>query len=97
MYHYDCAEVALTLFRSIGFQSYAQKDFRKHELAIEMQTRLLELNKFQPFDRIQEEIAKKFCRFQIREDSTKLNSAKENAIGYALALLLDTAAGDSEQ
>jgi hypothetical protein len=47
-----------------------------------MQTRLLELSKFQSIGSLQEEIAKKFCRFQIR--------ATQNAIGYALALLLDT-------
>jgi hypothetical protein len=54
-----------------------------------MQTLLLELSKFQPVGSLQEEIAKKFCSFQIREKGVKLNSATQNAIGYALARLLD--------
>ncbi len=65
------------------------------ELAIDMQTRLLELSKFQSIGSLQEEISKKFCRLQIREEDTKLNSATHNAIGYALALLLDTTPGDN--
>jgi hypothetical protein len=56
------------------------KDFRTQELALEMQTRLWELSKFQPIDTPQEEIAKKFFCFQIREEGTKLNSATQNAI-----------------
>ncbi len=57
-----------------------------------MQTRLSELSKFQPIGSLQEEIAKKFCRFQTREEEegAKLNSATQNAIGYVLALVLDT-------
>jgi hypothetical protein len=56
------------------------KDFRTQELASEMQTRLLELSKFQPISSLQEEIAKKFCRFQIRGEGAKL-TATQNAIG----------------
>ncbi len=72
------------------------KDFRTQELAIEMQTRLLELSKFQHIDSLQEKIAKKFCSFQIREERAKLNSATQNAIGYALSQLLDTTPRDSD-
>ena len=37
----------------------------------------------------QEKIAKKFCRFQIREEGSKLNTAtQQNASGFALSLLL---------
>ncbi len=59
-------------------------------------TRLLELSKFQSISSLQEEIAKKFYRFQIREEGTKLNSALQNAIGYALARLLDTTPRDND-
>jgi hypothetical protein len=59
-----------------------------------MQTRLLESSKFQSISSLQEEIAKTFCRFQIREEGANLNSATQNAIGYALAQLLDTNPGD---
>jgi hypothetical protein len=71
------------------------KEFRTQELALEMQTRLLELSKLQPIGSLQEEITKKFCRFQIREEGTKLNSATQNAVGYALVQLLDPTPGDS--
>ncbi len=56
------------------------KNFRTQELAPEMQTRLWDLSKFQPIGTHQEEIAKKLCRFQIREECTKLISATQNAI-----------------
>ncbi len=55
------------------------KDFRTQELAIEMQTRLWELSKFQPIGSLQEEIAWKYCRFQIRGEGSRLNSATQNA------------------
>jgi hypothetical protein len=73
------------------------KDFRTPELALERQTQLWELSKFEPFGTHQEEIAKKFCRFQIREEGTWLNNATQNAIGFALSQLLDpsTQAGDA--
>ncbi len=61
-----------------------------------MQSRLLELSKFQPIGSLQEQIAKKFCRFQIREEVAKLYPATQNAIGYALTQLLDTTQGDSD-
>jgi hypothetical protein len=72
------------------------KDFRTQELALEMQTRLLELSKFQPISSLQEEIARKLCRCQIREGA-KLNSATQNAVGYALAQLLDPSPGESDE
>ena len=59
-----------------------------------MQTRLWELSKFQPIGTHQEEIAKKFCRFQILEEGTKLNSATQNAIGFALSRLIETSHGE---
>ena len=61
-----------------------------------MQTRLLELSKFPSIGSLQEEIAEKFCRFQIREEGPKLNFATQNAIGYALAQLLDTNPRDDD-
>ena len=61
-----------------------------------MQTRLFELSEFLSISSLQEEIAKKLCRLQIREEDAKLNSATQNAIGYALALLLDTNPGDDD-
>jgi hypothetical protein len=56
----------------------ATLNFRTQALALERQTRLWELSKFQPIGTHQEEIAKKFCRFQIREDGTRLNTATQN-------------------
>ncbi len=61
-----------------------------------MQTWLLELSKFPPICSLQDEITKKFCRLQVREEGAKLNCATQNVIGYALALLLDTSQGDSD-
>jgi hypothetical protein len=63
------------------------KDFRTQELALERQTQLWELSKVVPLGTHQEEIAKKFCRFQIREEGFRLNTATQNAIGFALSLL----------
>ncbi len=68
------------------------KGFRTHELAIEMQTLLLELSNFQPICSFQLEIPKKFCRFQVREKGVKLNSATQNVIAW----LLDTTPGYSD-
>ncbi len=70
-------------------------DFRLQELALDMQTRLWELSQFQPIGTHQDEIAKKFCCFQIRDEGTKLNSATQNAIGFALSQLLYPAPGDA--
>ncbi len=49
---------------------------------------------FEPIGTHQEEIAKKFCRFQIREEGSRLNTATQNAIGFALSRLLDPSPGD---
>ncbi len=71
------------------------KDFRTQELALERQTQLWEVSKFEPIGIHQEEIAKKFCRFQIREEGSRLNTATQNAIGFALSRLLDPSPGDA--
>jgi hypothetical protein len=70
------------------------KDFRTQELALERQTQLWELSKFEPIGSRQEEIAKKFCRFQIREEGSRLNIATQNAIGFALSRFLDPNPGE---
>ncbi len=70
------------------------KDFRTQELALERQTQLWELSKFEPIDIHQEEIAKKFCRFQIREKGSRRKTATQNAIGFALSRLLDPSPGE---
>jgi hypothetical protein len=82
------------VIETAGQRPSTLKDMRTQELAIDMQTRLLQFSKFQSIGSLQEEVAKKFCRFQIREEGTKLNSATQNVIGYALAQLLDTTRGD---
>ncbi len=66
-------------------------DFGAQELALERQTQLWELSKFEPIGTHQEEITKRFCRFRIREEgsSSRLNAATQNAIGFALSLLID--------
>ncbi len=56
---------------------------------------LWELSKFESIGTHQEEIAKRFCRFQIREEGTRLITATQNAIGFALSLLLDPSPGDA--
>jgi hypothetical protein len=71
------------------------KDFRTQELALQRQTELWELSEFEPIGTRQEEIAKKFCRFQIREEGSRLNTATQNAIGFALSRLLDPSPGDA--
>ncbi len=50
------------------------KDFRTEELALERQTQLWELlvSNFEPIGTRQEVIAKKFCRFRIREEGSRL-------------------------
>jgi hypothetical protein len=70
------------------------KDFQTQELALERQTQLWELSKFEPIGARQEEIAKKFCRFQIPEEGSRLNIATQNAIGFALSRLLDPTPGE---
>ncbi len=71
------------------------QDFRTQALALERQTQLWELSKFEPIGTNQEEIAKKFCRFQIRDEGSRLNTATQNAIGFALSRLLDSSPGDA--
>ncbi len=66
---------------------------RTRELALERQTQLWELSKFEPIGTRQEEIAKKFCRFQTQEEGSRLNTATQNAIGFALSQLLDPTPG----
>ncbi len=61
-------------------QPATQKDFRTQELAINIQTLLFKLGKFQAIGSLQEEIAKMFRRFQILEEGAKLYSASQNAI-----------------
>jgi hypothetical protein len=67
-----------------GHQHATLKDFRTQELALARQTQLWELKKFELIGKHQEEITKKFCRFQIREERSKLNTATPNATGFAL-------------
>ncbi len=70
------------------------KDFRTQELALARQTQLWELSKFEPIGTHQEEIAKKFRSFQIREEGSRLNTATQHAIEFVLQLLLDPSPGD---
>ncbi len=85
------------VIETAGQRRATLKDFRTPELALERQSRLCELSKFQPIGTHQKEIAKKFCRFQIREEGAKLNSATQNAIGFALSesRLIDPTSGDA--
>jgi hypothetical protein len=87
-------ELSRLVIETAGQLPATPKDFRTQELVLDIQTRLWELSKFQPIGTHQEDIAKKFYRFQIREERTKLNSATQNAIGFVLSLLLDTTPGD---
>ncbi len=75
-------------------RSATLEDFRTQELALERQTQLWELSKFKTIGTRQEEIAKKFCRFQIREEGSRLTTATQNAIGFALSRLLDPTPGE---
>ncbi len=43
------------------------------------------MSRFQVLSNLQDEIAKKFCRFQHRDKGTKLNAATQSASGNALA------------
>ena len=61
-----------------------------------MQTQLWELSKFQPIGSLQVEISRKYCRFRIRDEGARLSSATQNAIGNALAGLLDTTLRDRD-
>jgi hypothetical protein len=70
------------------------RDFRTQELALERQTQLWELSKFEPIGTRQEEIAKMFCRLQIREEGSRLKTGTQNAIGFALSRFLDPTPGE---
>ena len=60
-------ELSRLVIETAGQRPATLKDFHTQELALERQTQLWELSKFEPIGIHQEEIAKKFCRFQIRE------------------------------
>ncbi len=79
---------------TVGQRPATLKDLRTQELALDMQTRLWDWSEFQSICSLQEETAKKFCRFQIREEGAKLKSDMQNAIGYAL--LPDINPGDDD-
>jgi hypothetical protein len=87
--------VSRMVFETAGQRPVTLKDFRTQELALERQTQLWELSKFEPIGTYQKEIAKKFCSFQIREEGSRLNTATQNAIGFALSRLLDPSPGDA--
>ncbi len=75
-------ELSRLVIETAGQRPATLKDFRTQELALERQAQLWELSKFEPIGIRQEEIAKKFCRFQIREEGSRLNTATQNAIGF---------------
>ena len=87
-------ELSRLVIETASHRPATLKDFRTQELALERQTRLWELSKFEPIGSRQEEIAKKFCRLQIREEGTRLNMATQNAIGFALSRFLDPTPGE---
>jgi hypothetical protein len=88
-------ELSRLVIETAGQRPATLKDFRTQELSLERQTQLWELSKFEPIGIHQEEIAKKFCSFQIREEGSRLNTATQNAIGFALSNLLDPSSGDA--
>ncbi len=88
-------ELSRLVIETAGQRPATLKDFRTQELALEWQTRLWELSKFEPIGTHQEEIAKKFSRFQIRGECSRLNAATQNAIGFALSRLIDPSPGDA--
>ncbi len=71
------------------------RNFRTQELALERQTQLWKLSKFELIGIHQEKIAKESCCFQIREQGSKLNTAAQNAIRFALSRHLDPSPGDA--
>jgi hypothetical protein len=81
------------VIETAGQRPATLKNFRTQELALERQTQLWELSKSEPIGTHQEEIAKRFCRFQSREEGSRLNTATQNAIGFALSRLLDPSPG----
>jgi hypothetical protein len=88
-------ELSGLVIETAGQRPATLKDFHTQELALEMQTQLWELRKFEPIGTHQEEIARKFCRLQIREEGSRLNTATQNAIGFTLSRLLDPSPGDA--
>jgi hypothetical protein len=87
-------ELSRLVIETAGQRPATLKDFRTH-LSLERQTLLWESSKFEFIGTHQEEIAKKFCSFQIREGGSRLNTATQNAIGFALSQLLDPSPGDA--
>jgi hypothetical protein len=87
-------ELSRLVIETASHRPATLKDFQTQELALERQTRLWELSKFEPVGTRQEEIAKKLCRLQIREEGSRLNIATHNAIGFALSRFLDPTPGD---
>jgi hypothetical protein len=91
-------ELSRLVIETAGQRPVTLENFCTQELALEKQTQLWDLSKFEPIGTHQEEIAKKFCRFQIREEGSRLllvNTATQNAIGFAFSLLLDPSPGDA--
>ncbi len=70
------------------------KDFQTQELALERQTQLWELSKFEPIGTHQEEIAKRVLLPPNSREGSRLNTATQNAIGFAHSRLLDPSPGD---
>jgi hypothetical protein len=64
-------ELSRLIIETGGQRPATLKDMQTQELAIDMQIRLLELSKFQSISSLREEIAMKFCCFQILEEDTK--------------------------
>ncbi len=91
-------ELSRLVIETASQRAATLKDFRAQarELALERQAQLWELSKFESIGTHPEKIAKKFCYFQIREKGTRLNTAAQNAIGFALSLLLDPSPGHLE-
>ncbi len=88
-------ELSRLIIETAGQRPATLKDFRTQELALERQTQLWEVSKCGSIGTHQEEIAKKLCSFQIREEGSRLNTATLNAIGFALSRLLDSSPGDA--
>jgi hypothetical protein len=88
-------DLSRLVIETAGQRPVTLKDFCTQELALERQTQPWESRKFEPIGTHQEEIAKNFCLFQIREEGSRLNTAIQNAIGFALSLLLDASPGDA--
>jgi hypothetical protein len=57
----------------------------------------MEISKFKPIVTNRRKLLKSFAasNFQIREEGSRLNAATQNAIGFALSLLVDPSPGDA--